>query len=217
MSEGSVLAGQTETAPAESDQSATDVGSSVLTEQVSSEDAPAEEQPEGSPEAGSEEAKPEGDKPEGEEESSEPIEYTDFTAPDGVQFNEDILGKFKERAASKNMSQEEAQEFVDLGHDLMTSMAAQHVEQINEVKTGWEKELHADPNFNEVQIRAQRAMRTFGDESVAELFNSPVGSHPGLVKMLAEIDRKTGEDTFVEGSATPETLSAADTLFDKTR
>jgi len=106
----------------------------------------------------------------------EEITYTDFIAPEGMTFNDEILGQFKGFAKDYKLSQEQAQAFIDLGvkqsQTIMAQVAqAQTAEQsayleafnsgpdsvaaeqftrpklLEEQSQKWQAQLAADPEF----------------------------------------------------------------------
>lgn len=137
--------------------------------------------------------------------------YTDFTFGEGAEVNSDILGKFSSLAKGVNLSQEDAQKFIDLSGDISAAFVESQQKQWKDIKSGWLKSLKDDPDmgkgrFKETKERANRSLRKFGSKELISLFKeSGYGNNPEIVRLLVNMDKHIGEDTFVEnGSDTVE-------------
>jgi len=86
----------------------------------------------------------------------------------------------------------------------------------------WRSQIKSDPelggaNLNETQNRANRALSKYGTPRlVEELKRSGYTNNPELVRLLARVDKATGEDTAPNGNGgKPEgsKLTDADKLY----
>ena len=146
---------------------------------------------------------------EGDEPAGAPEEYAEFTAPEGVELNQDALNELKTVAKEMDLSQEKAQRFVDLGAKMLADNAAKAAEdqraQWDSTREGWVKELKSDGEFGgdkfEANVKlAQQAVRNFGSESLVKyLEETGLGDNPEIVKMFARMGKLTGEDRSGEG------------------
>lgn len=171
--------------------------------------------------ADAKEGEPNGAKPEGETKSDDdkkeppegaPESYEDFTAPEGLKYDDQVMDAFKEVAKESNLSQEQAQHLLD---KVAPVIAQRQMSQIAEVSKQWadrsrsDKELSSDWNRSMADIARVRdrfAKNADGsvDPDIAEFMNTPIGNHPGLLKLLARAGRAFGEADFPRGSTAPE-------------
>lgn len=167
-------------------------------------------------------AEPEGDesdkqtnetKDEGKKE--EPVEgapesYDDFHAPDGMEFDAVVIDRFKDVAKEFNLPQTKAQAFLD---KMAPVIADRQIARINAISNEWAEKSKTDKeiggeNFARsmsdiARLRDKFAMNDDGniDPDIDEFMNSPMGNHPGCLKLLARAGRAFGEAGFPKGSA----------------
>lgn len=153
-----------------------------------------------------------------------PEKYTDFSAPEGVELDPEMVGEFTTVAKELNLSQENAQKLVDFGPKLLQKARDQQNQQWVEIREGWVNDLKADKDFggeklNETLNRAKRALSKFGDDSLVKFLMPPskggtgFGDHGGLIKLLAKVDKATSEDSVVDGDPSTKDQTAAATLY----
>lgn len=123
--------------------------------------------------------------------------------PEGVTPDAELLNNFGELAGKMNLSQEQAQELVDLQVKAVQAQEAQHME----VRRQWVEELKADPEFGKTHFEgtvsdAQAVLRRFDDsgEVLQALQASGFGDNPAIIKMLARIKRSISDDEFITTS-----------------
>nr|DAV31490.1 MAG TPA: hypothetical protein [Caudoviricetes sp.] len=156
-------------------------------------------------------SKPEGDQPADEKKEQPegaPESYEDFKAPEGLKYDDQVMDAFKEVAKETNLSQAQAQNLLD---KVAPVIAQRQMAQIAEVSKQWaersqaDKELSADWNRSMADIARVRdrfAKNEDGsvDPDIAEFMSTPIGNHPGLLKLLARAGRAIGEGSFPRGS-----------------
>ena len=159
------------------------------------------------------ETKTEGDekKPEGEKEKEPegaPEQYEDFSAPEGLSYDEQFIGTFKDAAKQLHLSQEKAQYLLD---KCAPVLAQRQVEQIKAVSDQWAERTKTDPeiggeNWARASSDIARVRDKFGinadgkmDSDIQEFMQTPIGNHPGLLKLLARVGRAFGEAGFPTG------------------
>lgn len=167
---------------------------------------------EGEKEGATEGAKPESDqKPADEKKEPQegaPESYEDFKAPEGLKYDDQVMDAFREVAKESNLSQEQAQHLLD---KVAPVIAQRQMSQIAEVSKQWadrsrsDKELSSDWNRSMADIARVRdrfAKNEDGsvDPDIAEFMSTPIGNHPGLLKLLARAGRAIGEGSFPRGS-----------------
>jgi hypothetical protein len=142
----------------------------------------------------------EGDavKPEG-----APEAYTDFSLPEGMELDADVLGEFTAFAKELNLPQDKAQKIVDFQTKLATKQAEEY--QAAALKQGqeWATAVKNDPelggaNYDKSVASAVKVIQSFGDDGLRELLNgSGLGNHPALFKFCHRISQAISEDKFV--------------------
>lgn len=156
-------------------------------------------------------SKPEGDKPDDEKKEQPegaPESYEDFKAPEGLKYDDQVIGSFKEAAKEANLTQGQAQNLLD---KVAPVIAQRQMAQIAEVSKQWaersraDKELSADWNRSMADVARMRdrfAVNEDGsvDPDIKEFMSTPIGNHPGLLKLLARAGRAIGEGDFPRGS-----------------
>lgn len=161
----------------------------------------------------------EGDKSKDDKAKEGAPEKYEFAAPEGVQLDQELLGKFSTLAKELNLPQANAQKVVDLGVEMQKTILQKQAEQWAEIRQGWITNLKADKDFggqkfNETIEGAKRALSTFGDPEMVEFLESTgFGDHAGLIKFLAKVDKKTREDSLVDKGTGKGDVSAAEILY----
>ena len=132
-----------------------------------------------------------------------PEQYEEFKAPEGQQFDPEVLNNFKEIAKDLNLSQEAAQKMLD---KMAPVVAQRQVEQIEALRTQWAEQSTADKEFGGEKLSenlgvARKALDTFGSPELKSLLNeSGLGNHPEFIRLLYRAGKAIGEDSFVGGN-----------------
>lgn len=146
-----------------------------------------------------------------------PEEYTDFTIPESMTMDKDLLGIATPLFKKAGLTQELAQEFIDLE----AQFATKRNEQYGNIIRGWaeaakaDKEMGGDKWDTSVET-AQRALNTFGTpELKAALNQTGLGNHPEMIRLMVRLGNAMREDTIVlPGSQSGgEKKSVADRLY----
>ena len=154
--------------------------------------------------------KVEGEKVEGEktEAKGAPEKY-DFKPPEGLELDPVVMGKFEELARKRNLSQDDAQEFIS---ELTPLIAKQNEETINvfakRASDEWaaaskaDKELTAG-NFDENRAIAKTAFDVYGTPELAQLLNdSGLGNHPEVLRWALRVGKTLPSDSrHVQGQS----------------
>lgn len=173
--------------------------------------APAGDPPAGDPPAGDPPADPpagdpptddksadEGDKP-------EPIEYEDFSTPDGVTLDEAVLGEFKDIAKELGLPQDKAQKFVDMATTLQQKQADAFAEQVVAARAEWREGAKADPEFGGAKLTenlrvAVAAREEFGTPELKTLLDdSGLGDHPEVIRFFYRVGTAVSDHAFAKG------------------
>ncbi|AVJ21002.1 MULTISPECIES: peptidase [Pseudomonas] len=173
-------------------------------------------------------AKPEdADKPKDESKDADgkdkpngaPEAYEDFTLPEGMEMDVEILGEFKNLAKELNIPQAKAQQLIDFQSQLANKQAEAYQAAVTKQAKDWAAEIKSDPeiggeNYDKSVASAIKVIQSFGDPALTELLNtSGLGNHPALFKFCHRISAAISEDKFVmPGSQTnaPKEMSIID-------
>lgn len=164
----------------------------------------------------------ETDQPE-EEQSEEkpgaPEEYADFTLPEGMEIDPDLIAEFKAEAKRLNLSQEDAQKLVDIQAKLAEKQGKAILEQHQKTVAEWAEQVKTElgADYKKELAFAAKAINKFGTPELREFFNATgIGNHPELVKVFINIGKQISEDAFVEGKTKTAPKSAAEILYGNT-
>ena len=132
-----------------------------------------------------------------------PEQYEEFKAPEGQQFDPEVLNNFKEVAKDLNLSQEAAQKMLDKMAPVVAQRQAQQVEAL---RSQWAEQSTADKEFGGEKLTenlgvARKALDTFGSPELKSLLNeSGLGNHPEFIRLLYRAGKAISEDNFVGGN-----------------
>lgn len=154
----------------------------------------------------------EGEKKE-EAEQGAPEQYEEFKAPEGLSYDDQFMGTFKDVAKELNLSQKQAQHLLD---KCAPVLAQRQIEQIKAVSDQWVERTKTDKeiggeNWTRAASDIARVRDRFGvnadgkmDPDIQEFMQTPIGNHPGLLKLLARVGRAFGEGDFPRGDVAKE-------------
>jgi len=151
-------------------------------------------------------------------------EKYEFKAPEGWNFDNEVITSFSDIAKELNLSQESAQKILDKVGAKAAERQAQNLEAIRQE---WAQTSQADKEFGGDNIQsnlavAKKALDTFGTPELRSLLNeSGLGNHPELIRFFYRAGKAISEDQYVvtNGSsaatkpAVRDFASAAATLY----
>jgi len=141
-----------------------------------------------------------------------PESYSDFKFPDGMKAYEgDQMKAVHDLFKAGNLSQEQAQKFVDFHSQELGKVAGSHTEAWNSTNEQWRNELKADKTIGsgtdsiikpEVSSSIAKLIDTHlgGDAFRAAMEVTGAGNHPAVVRGLHQIAQKMNEPGMVEGN-----------------
>lgn len=160
-------------------------------------------------------------KPAGEEKKGEgtpvgaPEQYADFSLPEGVELDSDLMTNFRVTAKELGLPQDKAQKLVDIG----SGIVRKQLDQIVKVRTEWKATSTADKEFGGKDYEANlavalRGIKAHATPELEEFFRtSGVSEHPEVIRMfyrlgklVKEDDGKVGEGGKTGGSGQPRQL-----------
>ena len=128
-----------------------------------------------------------------------PETYADFTLPEGVTVDAELLGEFLPMAKELGLTQEKAQEMVGLAAKMLQKNAAFEAR-----KPDWLTQAQADPEISEdvkkgPQSAALRAFNTLTKDNPAAkqmVDELGIGNHPEFIRVFYRISSLMKEDSF---------------------
>ena len=161
-----------------------------------------------------------------------PEKYT-FTAPEGTEYDAELLGSFEAAARKANLSQDAAQALLA---EMAPAYAARTVDQVNAIHQEWREQSAADTEFGgekfvENLAVAKKALDLFdplpapGADGKQEktplrslLDETGLGNHPEILRLMYRAGKAISEDKFVAGAPRGTgDANATSILFDKTK
>ncbi len=147
-------------------------------------------------------ADPKVDAPKPEE---KPIEYTDFKVPDGFEADADVMTEFKTASKALKLTQEQAQQFVDLQTRLAAKQAKTAQDSWASVQKDWRTKAESDTEFGGKDFKAnvgiaKKALDQFGSKEFKEAIETTgMGNHPELIRFLYKVGKAISEDKIMTG------------------
>ena len=158
----------------------------------------------GQQQQGTQSRKAEGTKAEGEQEKKPegaPESY-EFKAPEGVTFDDTVIGAFSEVARDLNLPQNQAQKVLD---KMAPVISAHQLEQVKAARADWAEAARIDKEFGGDHLAenlgmAKKALDTFATPELRALLEeSGLGNHPEIIRMFYRTGKAISEDRFVAG------------------
>jgi hypothetical protein len=152
------------------------------------------------------EGEPPKDEPKGTPPPGQPLQ---LKPPVGVNADDPGFVKFKQFAEAKKLSQEQAQEALDLYAAQLSDASAKAKQSWAQMKADWAKASRADPEIGGERLpvvlaSAKRAIDKYGTPALRDaLQTSGLGNHPEIVRFFARVGKTLSEDTFAGGHGTP--------------
>jgi hypothetical protein len=148
-----------------------------------------------------------------------PVEYADFTLPDGVSVDAATLEEARGLFAGAKLPQESAQKFVDFYAGKMQALAEAPHRAWGAMQEQWVGDINRDGEIGGTRLKATieaagKAIDAFGSPGLREALNlTGAGNHPEVVRFFARIGRAISEDGHVAGSAARAARSTAEMMF----
>jgi hypothetical protein len=148
---------------------------------------------------------PEGNK-DGDTQAEKPQgapEKYEFKAPEGREFDAEIIGKYSEIAKELNLTQDAAQKLVET---MGPKIAERQMAQVEAIRNEWAQQSQIDKEFggdklNENMSVAKKALDAFGTPELRTLLvQSGLGNNPEVIRFMFRAGKAISEDTFVGSS-----------------
>lgn len=153
-------------------------------------------------------------------ESKAPENYEAFKMPEGIEQDEDLFGDFVALAKESDLSQEEAQKFVDMYFAMGEKAVAKNQAAAANQHNAWHDEVKADEtlggeNFDNTMKHVALVrdnVKEFG--KVYELLGEwGVANHPDFVRAFASLGKLFAEDKFASGAESQDKPKGAKALY----
>lgn len=163
-------------------------------EDVAAEEGAAKEGETNSKDDGEDKDAKDADKDEG-----APEAYEAFKLPEGVELDEAMLEKATPIFKEMGLSQEKAQQFIDLYTDVRMAEATKEAEAFAEVHKNWvqtvKKQFGDGDTLKANMTFAGKAIDKFGGPKLREMFNETgIGNNPVMVEFMVNLGKMIGED-----------------------
>lgn len=145
---------------------------------------------------------PAADKPA--EPQGAPDKY-EFSAPEGVQLDDKVIGQLSEVARELNMPQEAAQKLLD---KMGPAIQAQQLDAVSKAAEAWAESAKTDKEFGGEKLTenlaiAKKALDQFGSPELNALLKDGLGNHPEIIRAFYRVGKAVSEDNFVPGRTSP--------------
>lgn len=131
------------------------------------------------------------------EASENGCEY-DMELPEGMTADADLLEEFAGLAKESNLPPAAARKILDLE----VKNVQRQLEAFTRRQSAWRDEIAKDPEFGGIRLEttvshARRALKTYDPDGtlLPELNRAGYGNHPGIIRFLARVGGRLGEDT----------------------
>lgn len=141
-----------------------------------------------------------------------PEEYADFTVPEGMALDADLLAEFKPLAKELNLPQGQAQKIVDLGSKMVQKTMEKIITEHEERTAKWLEDAKADPEIgedvskwdpkdpstvaNSVALRAFNSIASKNEGLKKMVEETGIGNHPDFIRVFYRIGQNMREDRF---------------------
>lgn len=127
-------------------------------------------------------------------------EKYEFKAPEGRNFDNEVIASFSEIAKELNLTQESAQKMLD---KVGSKLEERQSQQLAAMSQEWAQASQADKEFGGDGIQsnlaiAKKALDAFGTPELRSLLNeSGLGNHPELIRFFYRAGKSISEDQYV--------------------
>ena len=143
-----------------------------------------------------------------------------FKAPEGTEYDPEILESFSGAAKEAGLTQDAAQKLIE---KMAPALAARQVDQVQAIHKEWLDTSTADKEFGGEKLAqnlgvARKALENFGTPELRSLLDETgLGNHPEVIRFMFRAGKAISEDKFVGGSPSGSgKLNPTNVLYDKT-
>jgi len=134
-----------------------------------------------------------------------PEKYADFTMPEGVTLDEDLLVEAEPLFHEANLTQETAQKLINLQGKAAQKWAENQVQEHHALAASWEAESKNDKEFGGRNLKQNMAVAIKGMKATATpalqqiLDDTGLGNHPEVIRLFYHLGLEVKEPDLVEG------------------
>lgn len=138
--------------------------------------------------------------------SATPDKY-EFKAPDGREFDAQVLEQFSEVAKELKLSQDDAQKMID---KIAPALAEKQQRVMAEARQNWVESVKTDKEFGGEKLGenigvAKKALDAFGTPELRALLNeSGLGDHPEIIRAFYRAGKAISEDGRIVTGGKPQ-------------
>lgn len=146
-------------------------------------------------------------------------ETYEFKAPEGQEFNPDVLAQFSEVAKELNLTQEAAQKVLD---KMAPAIAERQANALAEAHKGWIASTKSDSEIGGAKLAenvalANTTFEKFGTPELRKLLDeSGLGDHPEMIRWAHRVSKAMSEDGFVAGRGNNSGDTSAKSMYSNT-
>ena len=152
-----------------------------------------------------------------------PDEYADFTLPEGVTLDSELLAEVGPVFKDLGLTQDQAQKLIDLQSKKAEADVQKQMTDFNQMIDGWKDQSENDKEFggekfDESVAVAREAIDKFGTPELKTLLSEHgVGNHPEVIRFMVKVGRLTQEKP-IDGGINPASVTTdrVDQLYPKT-
>ena len=128
----------------------------------------------------------------------------EFKAPEGSEFDPEVVESFSGAAKKAGLSQDAAQKVIE---EMAPVLIARQVDQVKAIHEEWRTASSADAEFGGEKLAenlgvARKALEGFGTPELRKLLDETgLGNHPEVIRLLFNAGKAISEDKFVGGAA----------------
>jgi hypothetical protein len=136
-------------------------------------------------------------------EEKTPIEYTDFTIPEGATIDPDVMTEFKSAITDAGITQDQAQHLINMSAKMQSKLTENIQAQWDAKRTEWETAARSDKEyggekFDENLAIASKAYDAFATPELKALLDSTgMGNHPDMIRAFFKAGLLLSEDKVV--------------------
>ena len=152
-------------------------------------------------------------------EKGAPAEYTDFTLPDGMEVDKELMEGFLPLAKEFDLTQADAQKLIDLQAASMVKVGtAQEEAWATQVKT-WRDETKMDKEIGGDKLAetlglAKQGLDKLGTPELGKLLDTTgLGNNLAFVRFFAKVGKEVTDDNINPGNPSGEAVDPAKVLY----